>query len=467
MARGGTARVRLPPCEGWTQGVLRLSHALLKPPRRGRVRYEQPLTGGNPVAWLARRRGAARFYFEDRDRRFVISAAGVAEERAGAAFGVVDDLLDAAATGEAEREVRVIAWGRFDPETLPDEAWAPFGQVRAILPLVEFRVEDGESVLAVNLVPDDGAGSPAPAARRAQELLLGENASPPTPWTRTAVTPTTPEAFTAAVEDALVRIRRGEIRKVVLARLAVRSLPRPPSPTALLAALREGYQGAYPFLIEPRRGVAFLGASPERLYLREGHRLATEALAGTALRGASPDEDARLADELLESGKDRLEHELVRAHIVERLVGLAAGVEHSDVPEVVSLRNLQHLRTPIQGHLGPDAGDALLLQALHPTPAVCGVPREGALRLLRTREGFDRGVYGGPVGCFGRDRSEVAVALRSALLLRSQARLFAGAGVVEGSDPAAEWRETSAKLAAFDGVLAVEGPPGDATDRSI
>jgi len=423
------------------------------------VRYEQPLTGGNAVAWLARRRGAPRFYFEDRDRRFVVSAAGIAEERSGPGFAVVEDLLGAAAAGDAAQDVRVIAWGRFDLGTSPDESWEPFGRVRAVLPLVEFRIDDGEARLAVNLVPGSGEADLARAARRAQELLLGENTAPPAPPSRSVVTPTAQEAWTGAVRKALAAIRRGEMRKVVLARLAVRSLPRAPSPTALLSALRDAYVGAYPFLIEPRRGVAFLGASPERLYLREGRRLATEALAGTALRGTTADQDARLADALLESGKDRLEHELVRAHISESLAGLAAGIEHADVPEVVALRNLQHLRTPIRGHLGPDVGDARLLGALHPTPAVCGVPMADALRFLRAHEGFDRGVYGGPVGCFGRERAEVAVALRSALVLRSQARLFAGAGIVEGSDPEAEWRETAAKLAAFDGVLAVEGAP--------
>jgi menaquinone-specific isochorismate synthase len=227
----------------------------------------------------------------------------------------------------------------------------------------------------------------------------------------------------------------------------------------VLRLLRDAQPAAYPFLVQPTSDDAFLGASPERLYRRVGRLLETEALAGTRPRGRNDEADAALAADLLASPKDRAEHDLVRAHLERRLGPLTESLDCAAEPEIYRLAGLLHLRTPVHARLNPGLGDGALLEALHPTPAVCGTPTEAARLLIREAEPFDRGLYAGPVGCFGRETSEVAVALRCALLRGHWVQLFAGAGIVQGSDAEAEWQETVDKMRTIEQALGATDAP--------
>ncbi len=154
------------------------------------------------------------------------------------------------------------------------------------------------------------------------------------------------------------------------------------------------------------------------------------------------------------SAKDTVEHRVVLTYIVEQLREFCEQIEVEDAPQLHKLPNVQHLRTRVRGRLNDGVGDSALLNALHPTPAVCGQPREGALELLRTQEGFDRGLYSGLVGLVGCRDAEFTVAIRSALVQAGQVQLFAGAGIVAGSRPEDEWGETESKLRAMGDLLA-------------
>jgi isochorismate synthase len=198
----------------------------------------------------------------------------------------------------------------------------------------------------------------------------------------------------------------------------------------------------------------FLGASPERLArVEEGadgvRRVGSGALAGSAPRGATPEEDDALGRRLLASAKDLDEHAIVGDMIAHALAPLCLRVEHGGAPALERLRNVQHLFTPVSGVLRPGRGIFDAVAALHPTPAVGGMPRDRALAAIRELEREPRGLYAGVVGWADlAGRGDSAVAIRSALVDGDRARVFAGGGIVATSDPDVEVEETRLKMAA-------------------
>jgi menaquinone-specific isochorismate synthase len=251
------------------------------------------------------------------------------------------------------------------------------------------------------------------------------------------------------VARAVDAIRAGRAEKVVLAR-DVRLWSRAPFPTAgVLEALAERFPSCFTFRVD-----GLVGASPELLLRRRGDAVASRVLAGTARRGTDADHDARLGAELLASDKDRREHDLAARSVTEVLRVFCRSVAAPAGPALVRLDNVQHLGSDVTGTLDAPVHILDLLDALHPTAAVAGTPREAALTLIRELEGMDRGRYAGPVGwCDADGDGEFAIALRCAEIDGTRARLFAGAGVVDGSLPEAELMETWLKLRAMTGVL--------------
>ncbi|MFB6255143.1 MAG: isochorismate synthase MenF, partial [Haloplanus sp.] len=209
------------------------------------------------------------------------------------------------------------------------------------------------------------------------------------------------------------------------------------------------YPDCYRFLIEPTADGAerpsFFGATPERLVSRRGRTVTTGALAGTTGRGDTPAEDDWLADELLRDEKNVHEHELVAETIREQLAPFASSISAGQ-RRVRRLETVQHLFTPITATLDRDTHVLDLVEALHPTPAVGGLPPERALATIRETEPFDRGWYAAPVGWFdAAGNGTFAVAIRSALAREAETTLFAGVGVVADSDPEREWDEVQLK----------------------
>ncbi len=267
--------------------------------------------------------------------------------------------------------------------------------------------------------------------------------------------PGDPAAFLLGVAAARAAIEAGALEKVVLARAIRARAGRPIDPFALAGALREAEPRCCAFAFVAPGGAAFVGATPERLVRRAGARVEAFALAGSAPRGATPGEDHALASRLLSSEKERREHALVVDAVCAALRPLGA-VSRRPVPGVLALAHVQHLFTPVEAVLREPAALAVLDLAarLHPTPAVAGTPRDRALAFLAEREGLDRGWYAGAIGWVDAPGDgDLFVALRSALLRGEQAWLFAGAGIVAGSDPEAEWRETGVKLGAVGRAL--------------
>jgi isochorismate synthase len=344
-------------------------------------------------------------------------------------------------------------------------AWSGLPSTVFHLPTVELRGGDGRTELAVTVEQEAGevAASAPSTARRALDRVRDRLARAPAgrrgvggpggagvagePGVRSVRERPGPGRWAEIVEAALEEIRSGRLEKVVPARLVEVGLADAPDPVELARRLRAGNPGAIPYLVEPAPGRAFVGAAPEIVAaLDEGVFHAT-AVAGTAADSGDPGERDRLARDLLSSRKDRREHE-VGVRDMRRALEREAGVARVDrEPRVLRLRGVQHLLTNVTADVPPDAHVLDLLRAMHPTAAVNGAPRPAARRFLRREEPFDRGWYAGPVGWFDTaGDGEFAPGLRSALVRRRRVRMFAGAGIVAGSVPGDEWRETGLKL---------------------
>jgi menaquinone-specific isochorismate synthase len=254
----------------------------------------------------------------------------------------------------------------------------------------------------------------------------------------------------AAVQAALETIGSGRLDKVVLAREATVEADRPFPRPELLRRLRERAGGSTYLYASG----GFLGASPELLVRRQGRVAVSRPMAGTVPRGASAADEAEGLARLTGSPKEAVEHRLVVDAVAEVLAKVADRVEVGR-PEVVRLATVAHLATEVTADLtGPLPTALELAGLLHPTPAVGGSPRDAALATIAALEPFDRGRYAGPVGWVdGTGDGEWAVALRCAALDGRRARLLAGAGIVPGSDPDAEWAEIEDKLRAMLEVL--------------
>lgn len=275
--------------------------------------------------------------------------------------------------------------------------------------------------------------------------------------------------FQAQLERALAEIASGRLAKLVLARSLAVDHDDAFDVPGFLVRLRALYPSCT--LVAVGRGRdTFLAATPESLVRVRGRRLETAALAGSAARGRTPEEDVALAQALLASPKERAEH----AHVVDAMRAVlaprCARIEIAAAPSLRRLVGIQHLETAIEGELAPAPSDAApaeasggilsLVEALHPTPAVAGAPALAAAAWLRRHEGLERGWYAAPIGWLDADGGGAfCVGLRSALIRNglgpvgrsgaSRARLFAGVGIVAGSDPEQELVETRIKLRAL------------------
>ena len=255
--------------------------------------------------------------------------------------------------------------------------------------------------------------------------------------------------WTEMVANAVDMIQHGAFEKVVLAREIQVTLHNSPGAfdiSATLQRLRTSYPPAYVFAIQ-RGERFFVGATPECLVHAQNGQIQTMALAGSARRGETAEEDVRIGAELLQSGKNNSEHAIVVTMMREALKNHCTQVYVSTAPQLLKLKNVQHLKTPITGELIPGRCILDILADLHPTPAVGGFPHHAALEAIRDTEKLDRGWYAAPLGWIGAGgHGEFAVALRSGLIDGSKARLFAGCGIVDGSDPQAEFAESCLKF---------------------
>ena len=254
-----------------------------------------------------------------------------------------------------------------------------------------------------------------------------------------------PKQWRKGVEAVLQNINARNCQKVVLARKTEFFFKEKLDPWDVLRNLKRVTANSYHFAFG-FGDVVFLGASPERLYKRQGRNILTQALAGTKPGPTSP-------VLLLNSTKDRHEHKIVVDAITAGLKPLCRQLAFDLKPQIRTLSNGHHLNTQFQGHLKNSVKDENILVSLHPTPALGGEPRDFALKTIRRIEPFSRGWYAGPLGYVGPDRAEFVVGIRSALVKGRKLSVFAGAGIVAGSNAEDEWQEIENKISNFIKII--------------
>ncbi len=394
-------------------------------------------------------------------------SAGVSGDRFDDAASWVRALVrDPVLPAGAPRAPRVLCFGgfAFRSDHEPCGVWRAFPAARFQVPAFELEGEaSGDAWLRARaLVSGEDAVDALARLRRSAEALraelasLAEGALPALRRVAGHKVVTDRSAWERAVEESLDAIRVGAVSKVVLAR----TLDVDVDADLVLVAMRlwEANPGTHAFFFQPEAGAALVGAAPETVAtLRDGVFHAT-AVAGSIRCGDTPREQAELAARLLASDKERHEHRIALDDMVARLATVTHQIRTDPQPHVLTLARIQHLETEIRASVPAGTGVLDLVRLLHPTAAVCGLPRDAALSFLAGAEPFHRGWYAGPVGWMdGEGNGMFAPALRSAVLHDCVWRLFAGAGIVEGSVPSLEWEETAMKFKPVLEALAAAG----------
>ena len=417
------------------------------------LRHSEPVSGIEPMSWLQGNDGALRCFWQGRGAHDFLAGLGVALELSSHDRKDIPTLTAHMQRLLQKQDGSFLGGMSFSGASGTEE-WAGFPAVRFLLPALELRADgSGQQVMVVNLLADT-AHEFLRAKTRLLEwlcrlrapLAVKPEVGLPRLLQRTDVLS---QAQTESrIQELLAGISAGKLRKAVLARRVDLQLNAPIAPFHLLRRWRQLQRSSYCFALEAE-GQTFMGCTPERLFLRRGRLLETESLAGTVRRGKTADEDAALGRSLHQDPKLVHEHALVTEYIRERIAGALLRELPASVPQVFKLDRIQHRYLPLTGILKPEIDDADLLAALHPTPAVCGLPRADAEALIREQEPVQRGWYSGVVGQLSRGRSEFAVAIRSVLVQRERIYGYSGVGIVAGSEPRQEWQELEAKIESF------------------
>ncbi|GDX05875.1 isochorismate synthase MenF [Buttiauxella sp. A111] len=388
------------------------------------------------LAWLTTQRLYPQFYWQQRNGDDEIAALGLVRQfnTLESARSFLDDYADQPA-------VRITGVNAFDPN-----------RSFLFIPRLEWRRTGGGAQLHLHLYSETSLKDDARAAQAFLEQLLPAKQLPQQHLNCVGEQhiPTQPEWLTL-IDRAITAIEQHELDKVVLARATDLQFTAAVSAAGFMAASRRVNLNCYHFLIVFDANNAFLGSSPERLWRRIDTALRTEALAGTVANHPDDHRAWTLAQWLLKDDKNQRENMLVVEDICQRLHKTVGAIDVLP-PQVVRLRKVQHLRRCIWTDLAqPD--DAACLAMLQPTAAVAGLPREVAREFIAKNEPFEREWYAGSAGYLSQRQSEFCVALRSAKITNNIVRLYAGAGIVAGSDAAEEWQEIENKAAGLRTLL--------------
>lgn len=397
------------------------------------------------LPWLATQPAYPQFYWRHRQEH---EEAAVCGRVCG--FHHIQDAEAFLAQHDCGQSVRIWGLNAFNQMSGGSAQGASPGYL--FVPRVELWRQGNTLSLQINLFSATSLRQDADEASAFINLLLPARALPPLQaGIRTIAHQPDRQHWSRLIQMALRDITAGKMEKVVLARTTTLTLDQPLQATTFMAASRLANRRCFHFMLAHDARQAFLGSSPERLYRRCGTRLETEALAGTVANDKDEHKTAALADWLMKDPKNQRENMLVVDDICQRLRQSAQALDVMP-PEIVRLRKVQHLRRTIQAALKAKS-DAVCLDDLQPTAAVAGLPRAIARRFITQHEPFDRGWYAGSAGYLSRRQSEFCVALRSAEISDNIMKLYAGAGIVAGSDAEQEWQELENKAAGLKSLL--------------
>ncbi|MCK5214461.1 MAG: isochorismate synthase [Candidatus Omnitrophica bacterium] len=409
-------------------------------------RFEIEIEPVDLLAWLYAQDHATKMCYLSRDGKFQAAAIGAVDEITNEGDYQIAEIYK-----QISNQLNNLPAARyyggicFDPDNT-DVNWGDFGGIHFVLPQVEIVRGSDRCTLAVNVKNADETKQSIKILRNINNLK--HTAFHPPEIIKREDVPSKLQ-WCAQIDNILQKIQKGEVEKVVMAREVDLHLSEKADPQVLVMQLSKVIERSSLFSFQSSKGNAFLGASPEILFKRDGNVLKTEAIAGTRMRGCSEDEDRLLVKNLLASTKDKNEQHYVVAMINQQMQMLCHNVKVDPSPQILQTNNDIHLVSRFVGEINAETSDGAIIDALHPTPAVGGTPTDEALNYIREYEHFTRGWYTGAVGYFGIEQSEFSVAIRCALVQEDRLKLFSGAGIVAESFPLAEWEETEYKLRTF------------------
>jgi menaquinone-specific isochorismate synthase len=402
-----------------------------------------------------------RFLWKDRDHTITLAGLGAAHilstnEKKERFFTVENEwkrFIDRSVvvTGQKWAGTGPLLFGGFSFDPLNDNGpeWRHFSTGSFQLPAFMLTKTGKTNYLTTNVIchPEEDESIFHERIRMKEELLANARKTiiPERPhWLGTR--DVLPEEWKDSVQSVVNRLQQGEMDKVVLARKCEVSFDKKVSSDFVLDNLWKQQPDSFVFSFE-REESCFIGATPERLVKKTGEEILSTCLAGSIARGDTLLNDEKLGEELLEDEKNRYEHQLVVDSIQQALNPFCDKLSIPPSPQLMKLKDIQHLYTPVIGQASEHTSLLNLVEKLHPTPALGGVPRDKALYVIRQEEEMDRGLYAGPIGWIDAyGNGEYAVALRSGLLQGEKAYLYAGCGIVADSEPESEFKETQMKF---------------------
>ena len=422
------------------------------------IRLTIPVPDQPLLPWLSSQNSGLKTYWSDRDNKFESAGVGAADyldDGNGLNYRGVFSRLHAY-LDRSDPDVRYYGGFRFASNQTCDDSWRRFGRYYFILPRFELVKSTDKTFFVCNLRADiDGCNYMRIMAQLETITFECESIFAAAPKLISEQDVPEKRRWKANVQSVLAAFKAQQYEKIVLARKRALKFADNLNHFIILQKLKEKTANSYKFCFQPEDNLAFIGASPELLYYREGRKLQSEAVAGTRTRGRTSQEDQGFGEELLGSEKDLREHRYVVDSVQDALVSLTPPMLNCNNMSVslLKLARIQHLIARFDIKLKENVSDAELIETLHPTAAVGGYPRDKAVEEIGRLEGFNRGWYAAPVGWVKQDAAEFVVAIRCGLVKDNCLNLYSGAGIVRGSVPDNEWDEMNNKIDMFLSVL--------------
>jgi menaquinone-specific isochorismate synthase len=400
-----------------------------------------------------------RFYWQNADKTLTLVGIGHAtvlssdgtDDRFTQISTSWNKICTALIKEENDREPVLFGGFSFDPKSVKQSEWDGFPSAQFVVPSFQLAIENGKTTISINLVTEySDAAEQFETLRVERDRIIHiaqvEESALLTKPKVVSIEEISKERYIDTVADVTKKINNGDAEKVVIARSLKLNFTDDVSAVTALHHISNEQQESYHFGLQ-KDGKLFFGATPERLIEISNGRAYSACVAGSIRRGKSAAEDRELGDELLEDRKNREEHQYVVNMISQVFKKFCTDIRISKVPKLMKVRDIQHLFTPVEGQVESGTDIFSLVQALHPTPALGGVPTDIAMDIIRTEENMDRGYYAAPIGWTDTaGNGEFAVAIRSALLDGDSAYLYAGGGIVADSVAGKEYDETWVKF---------------------
>lgn len=400
-----------------------------------------------------------RFFWQNREKTFTLAGLGHAQTISSDAkehrFDDVEQQWKKLTQNvmNDENNIQPILFGgfTFDTENEVSGEWSGFPEAFFAVATYQLVVKNNQAYVSIHLITDEENTTEALNALRKERDELIHTAQVKAlkiyakPQIKSSYEPYK-EEYLESISKVTSLIRQKEADKVVIARsLALQFEEQVTSPNVLSQVMME-QPDSYLFGLE-EQGKLFFGASPERLVKVSDKYAYSSCIAGSIKRGKTAEEDDLLGQSLLNDTKNLSEHQYVVDMILQTFKENCASYQIPNAPQLLKIRDIQHLFTPVEGPLKEGATVLQLVKTLHPTPALGGVPRMKAMQVIREYEPLNRGLYAAPIGWLdAQGNGEFAVAIRSALLAKDQAFLYAGGGIVADSQPSSEYDETLVKF---------------------